>query len=170
VLYYFAYGSNLLHQRLQARTPSAEPLLRARLAEHALRFHKIGDDGSGKCDAFHTGSPDDAVHGLVYALAERDKQILDGIEGVGHGYLVKAVTLMTKCGELTATTYVVQSDYIDPGMLPFDWYLDFVIAGARQNGLPEAYIAGLAAVPARPDADARRARANRLLLPPAVES
>ena len=53
---YFAYGSNLLHQRLQARTPSARPLFTGTLTEHDLRFHKIGDDNSGKADCFFTGN------------------------------------------------------------------------------------------------------------------
>jgi hypothetical protein len=53
---YFAYGSNMSVSRLVARTPSAQPLGRCALRGHQLRFHKVGGDGSAKCDAFHTGN------------------------------------------------------------------------------------------------------------------
>ena len=48
---YFAYGSNLSSARMAARVPSARVVARAQLPGHALRFHKVGRDGSAKCDA-----------------------------------------------------------------------------------------------------------------------
>lgn len=47
----FAYGSNMLTDRLRERVPSARPVAVARLAGHSLRWHKVSIDGSGKCDA-----------------------------------------------------------------------------------------------------------------------
>lgn len=54
MIYYFAYGSNMLTERLIARTPSARPVGTSLLPGHRLTFHKRGRDGSGKCDAFET--------------------------------------------------------------------------------------------------------------------
>lgn len=158
---YFAYGSNLLHQRLRARTPSAVVVATAWLPGHVLRFHKIGTDGSGKCDARYTGRPSDLVRGVVYRLTDEDRAVLDRIEGVGTGYEVKAIWVETASGRRSAFTYVVQEPYIDPEIEPFEWYKGFVVAGARQNGLPAAYIEAIERVTAQPDPDEKRAARNR---------
>lgn len=161
---YFAYGSNLLTARLQARTPSAQPLATAFLEGYDLRFHKIGDDGSGKCDAYFTGEDGHRVWGVLYRMALREKPILDAIEGVGQGYALKPVPVMASGEQIQAITYVVEADYIDPDMVPFDWYHGFVVSGAREHRLPEAYVARIAAVKTRQDAQVARRHANQAIL------
>ena len=47
---YFAYGSNMSSRRLRERMPGARAESRAILPCHRLAWHKIGKDGSGKCD------------------------------------------------------------------------------------------------------------------------
>jgi gamma-glutamylcyclotransferase len=47
---YFAYGSNMLTERLKARVPSTRPISPAILSDYDLRFHKRSTDKSGKCD------------------------------------------------------------------------------------------------------------------------
>ena len=37
--------------------------------------------------------------------------------------------------------YLATPDYIDDSLKPYGWYKDFVLAGARQHGLPPEYIA-----------------------------
>ena len=34
----------------------------------------------------------------------------------------------------------------DPSLTPYDWYKAFVLAGAREHGLPQDYVAALDAV------------------------
>ncbi len=160
---YFAYGSNMLRQRLLARIPGATFDGRAQLRDHVLRFHKIGDDGSGKGDAYHTGITGDVVHGILYEIGEVHKEILDVIEGVGLGYDLKHVTVE---GEIPvdAYIYVVDPDYIDPAMKPFSWYRDFVLAGAMQHHLPHDYITAIRQVPVKEDPDRIRAAENRMIM------
>jgi len=162
-VYYFAYGSNLLHQRLRARTPSATVVTTARIEGYLLRFHKIGTDGSGKCDAFQTGHSGHVVHGVIYTISDEDRRVLDRIEGVGSGYAIENVQALTNDDTVAAFTYVVQPAFIDPAMRPFHWYKRFVVMGARQNGLPEDYIAAIEEVPADPDPDRARAEKNRII-------
>ena len=157
---YFAYGSNLLHQRLKARTPQARVLTTAALTGHDLRFHKAGDDGSGKCDAFHTGGETDIVHGVIYHLDAESRRILDRIEGVGCGYRIKNVAVAAGGTLVEAFTYVVEDAYIDPKMRPFHWYKRFVVEGARQNAFPREYIATISAVNAVRDPDKARRKRN----------
>lgn len=65
---YFAYGSNMLHQRLKKRVHSAVPLGKARLCKHHLAWHKISTDGSGKCDIVEDPEQNYYVWGVLYDI------------------------------------------------------------------------------------------------------
>jgi len=93
-MYYFAYGSNMSVRRLQQRIPSANPIGPAVLQEHLLKFHQVSsNDDSAKCDATHTGRPEDTVLGVVFEISEADRSTLDQVEGLGLGYERKQVLL-----------------------------------------------------------------------------
>ena len=163
---YFAYGSNMLAQRLRApdRTPSAKFLTAARLKGHVLKFHKRSRDGSGKCSAFETGNPNDEVHGIVFEIGETEKPALDKAEGLGKGYGEKVVHLTTSHQNLSAFTYIATADYIDNSLRPYTWYKDLVVAGAKQHSLPRRYIRQLEAVETQEDPDSERASRERQIL------
>ena len=131
-----------------------------------MRFHKIGTDGSGKCTLIPTGDDGDVVYGVVYELAVSDLAGLDREEGVHlGGYARCSVRLRLPNGGTTeAMTYIAGGQYIDASCLPFDWYRDLVVAGAREHRLPPAYIRELELTPAVPDPDAPRAAQIRRLL------
>ncbi|MXX87053.1 MAG: gamma-glutamylcyclotransferase [Acidobacteria bacterium] len=158
---YFAYGSNLLTRRLRdpARAPSAVALGVASAPGFRMRFHKIGTDGSGKCTLIPTGNAADVVHGVLYELANRDLAGLDREEGVHlGGYARHSLRLRSPGGDtVEAMTYIAGGRYIDASCLPFDWYRDLVVAGAREHGLPPAYVEEWARIPAVPDPDTARA-------------
>ena len=63
-----------------------------------------------------------------------------------------------------ASTYVAMPDAIAPGLAPFDWYVDLVLAGAEFHGFPDAYRAALAAQCSIPDPDSARAAMHAALL------
>jgi hypothetical protein len=142
-------------RRLRRRVPSAQWLGRAVLEGHDLRFHKLGRDGSGKCDAFFTADPRDVMHGVVFRLQPSDKLILDRIEGLGAGYDEKRVRVtLARGGELQAVTYVATR--LDSRLLPFCWYKAHVLAGARDAALPVPYANRIRAVDTWRDPDRRR--------------
>ncbi len=165
---YFAYGSNLLESRLRApeRTPGAICRGQASLDEHQLRFHKRGRDGSGKADAFFTGSPVHQLHGRVYELPLGELVTLDRVEGVGFGYerVTVSVTLGT-LGLVDAQTYRALEPAIDPGIAPFDWYLNLVRAGAAEIDLPASHQESLRVISSIVDPDVDRRERARALLP-----
>lgn len=165
---YFAYGSNLLARRLQdpARAPSAVALGTAWAPGFVMRFHKVGTDGSGKCTLIATGDDADAVYGVLYEFEDSDLAGLDREEGVHlGGYARRSLRLRLPNGGATeAMTYIAVGQYVDASCLPFDWYRDLVVAGAREHGLPPAYVEELARIPAVPDPDTARAAAARKLL------
>ena len=153
---YFAYGSNLSTRRLLRRTPSARAVTRALLRGHQLRWHKKSADGSGKADAWRTGSATDVICGVLFALAPSELSVLDEAESVGVGYDRVPVEVVLPNGLVRrASTYVAR--IVQPGLRPYRWYKRYVVSGAREHGLPVAYVRGLEAVAALPDPDSTRA-------------
>jgi gamma-glutamylcyclotransferase (GGCT)/AIG2-like uncharacterized protein YtfP len=152
---YFAYGSNMSTLRLAARLSMAERVAVATLAGHRLAFHKVGMDGSAKCDAYCTDAPADTVIGVVFRIDAREKPVLDSIEGLGSGYAQKEVRLMLRQGGmLDAFTYYATR--IDEVLKPFAWYKRHVLHGAHEHGLPADYIRGIEAAECVADPDAER--------------
>ncbi|GHC21260.1 gamma-glutamylcyclotransferase family protein [Aidingimonas halophila] len=153
-MFCFSYGSNMSLIRLRDRVPSARFVAVATLPAHGLRFHKVSKDGSGKCDAEETGNREDRVIGVVYDIADDERQALDRKEGLGSGYDAKEIEVTTDQGSLTALMYF--ATYVDPALKPYVWYKEHVLIGARENELPSEYIARIEAVEAVDDPDTMR--------------
>lgn len=152
---YFAYGSNMAIERLKSRISSAQKICNATLVGHILKFHKVSKDGSGKCDAAHTGNASDKVIGVLYSIKKEELGELDKYEGCGYGYERKSVIINSTSGEQNkAETYVATR--IDPHIRPFDWYKEHVLQGATSNDLPTDYIAMISSVAADIDHDINR--------------
>ena len=158
----FAYGSNMSSRRLRTRTPSAMPVGIGRLAGHRLMWHKIGRDGSAKCDIHQTGRADDFVWGVLFEIDLAEKPLLDEAEGLGNGYAHKSVAVLTDGDVVQAGAY--HATHIDATLEPFDWYVAFVLQGAQEHGLPGHYLRALESVAAVVDPDADRRERNFSLL------
>lgn len=150
---YFAYGSNMSLQRIRSRVPSANVVSTATLPRHQLRFHKLGMDGSGKCDSYQTNDDSHRVIGVLYQISPSDKPALDRREGLGYDEKTVAVKL-AHGNTLHASTYYATD--IVAGLPPYNWYKYHVLTGARENGLPPDYLASIEAVDAVVDHDRRR--------------
>lgn len=157
-LWYFAYGSNMSVRRMTARVPSAEAVGIACLPHYRLAFHKIGRDGSGKCDI--TPCKSNEVHGVIYRMARRHKPLLDACEDLGRGYRDQRLAVAAADGSnLQVFTYVALRR--DASLLPFDWYLRHLVEGADEHRLPRPYRDRLAATESLDDPDRQR-RAREL--------
>lgn len=154
---YFAYGSNMALRRLSAtkRCPSARPLGAAELRGYELRWHKLSKDGSGKCDVVR-GSCTVRVLGVLFSIADDERGALDIAEGSGHGYERKQMAVWQGNVERQATLYVATQSAIIPTLKPYTWYKAWVVAGAKEHGLPDDYIAELEATLATEDGDPTR--------------
>jgi len=157
-VWYFAYGSNLLPDRLRARVPSAQPLSAACLPDHRLSYNKLGRDGSGKCTLLPAAGA--VVWGGLYRLPRRELRWLDRIEGPGYRRIRVRVRLPDGRW-LSAVAYRARAAALKPGLQPWDWYQRFVLRGAAWFRLPAAYQRQLAAQSARPDPNRRRLAAQQ---------
>lgn len=144
----------MLPRRIEQRLGNCESIGIVSLDGYVLRFHKRGRDGSGKCDAFHTGDPQDALYGVVYALTEKQRDMLDEFEG--PGYLCRDVSVRMHSQIITAYAYVARSEHVDADLRPFHWYKSIVLAGARAHALPSKYIERIESVDSMPDPDIGR--------------
>ncbi len=159
---YFAYGSNMSLSRLRDRATGAERLGLFVLAGHQLRFHKISEDGSGKCDAFKTQDPNDSVIGALFEISNSEKKDLDIVEGLGCGYEEKTVYVHNDDG-VTVEAIIYYATKIDPGLKPYSWYLNHVLIGAREIKVPEQYLLNIEGVDSAEDPDKNRDAAQRIL-------
>lgn len=146
----------MLAARLRARCPSARVIGTAEAAGFDIAFDKAGQDGSGK--ATLVAAAGQAVPGALFHLDDADLTILDRIEGLGRGYDRHAIRLRQAGQPAEALTYIAPPGHRDAGLLPFDWYLGLVLAGAHERALPPGWILRLRAVAAIPDPEADRPR------------
>ena len=159
---YFAYGSNMSISRLGQRVRVACRVGLCRLESHELRFHKAGKDGSAKCDAFETENPAHFVLGSLFTIDTATKPQLDRVEGLGYGYEEKLVTVIDGSGQtFEAFTYYATS--IDQSLKPFSWYLNHVLVGARECGMPAGYLARIEQIEYIEDPDILRDQRERAI-------
>src|SRR5208282_3135763 len=128
---YFAYGSNMLTQRLRARAPSARVEGTGFLEGRRLTFDKVSKDQSGKCDAEATGNPSDYVCGVLFNIDRAEEKALGEAEGLHKGYRKDTIDVVTTDGKRTAVVYIATEKA--PSLRPYDWYKGFVIKGAIEH-------------------------------------
>jgi gamma-glutamylcyclotransferase len=156
MIHYFAYGSNLHPLRLAKRVPSARLVGIADLKKHCLSFHKKSIDGSSKCNILKTHHESDIVHGAIYQLDLNHKAALDRFENKGNGYMDSPVTLHHKGQQYTCFTYRAQESHIDDDLMPYHWYKNLVVLGAKYLQLPEPYVSSLESIRSIDDPDPTR--------------
>lgn len=156
--YYFAYGSNMLTARLQARCPSAVPLGRAEVADYVVEFSKRSSvDQSGKATLSGAVGHSHSSSGVLFEIATAELGQLDRAEGNGKGYDRDdnfPVRLVGGSGIVHARSYLATETV--SSLKPYDWYLALVIAGAHEHDLGEDYLAGLRRVAFDDDRDSAR--------------
>jgi gamma-glutamylcyclotransferase len=161
---YFAYGSNMSSRRLTApgRAPSATRVTVGYVPGRRLTFDKFSTrDRSGKCDCEATGDPAELVYGVVYRIAALERAALDAAEGLHKGYRGEILTVIAEDATHRALVYVATDKR--PGLTVFDWYLEHVLRGATENGLPPDYVESLRRLPTVVDGDRGRAAKERAM-------
>ncbi|XP_046585205.1 LOW QUALITY PROTEIN: gamma-glutamylcyclotransferase-like [Haliotis rubra] len=165
---YFAYGSNLLAKRLLLKNPTAQFLHTARLDDYRLTFdspratHTMPWAGA---PATIRRCPGSCVWGVIWQLDMADSDNLDSMNHNGCDlpseldmadsdnldmqevfYQRRTVTVTTPDGTTyTCRTYELDGEF-DISHTPSPQYKDVIVRGAKQSGLPQAYISQLEAI------------------------
>lgn len=161
----FSYGSNMHLNRIKKRVPSAKLVAVAYITKYQLRLHKVSKDGSAKADAFFTDDKSDIIWGTIIEINEEEKLKLDRAEGLGYGYNEKSIAVHTKENEIIkANIYVADEKAINPDLLPFNWYLQYIIEGAKAANLPKDYQEFIKTFPSIIDKNETRRSENLLIL------
>jgi gamma-glutamylcyclotransferase len=136
--WYFAYGSNLAMDQVVERAGSGhqgdDPPQIARLADYRVVFNMR--EG---LEVFANIMPGgDCVVGVLYRLTH---DALDRMDLHEQGYRRERVHVSLQNGELIeAITYMAHPVTEVDGGRPSLEYLQIIVRGARQHGLPEEYI------------------------------
>ncbi len=146
-IHYFAYGRNMGTRTMELACPGHRCLGAAELRDHRLAFTRRSlRTGTGVADVI--AAPGASVWGALYALDPAQLAAIDEKEGAGWAYERRAVRVTAADGgELEAFAYAViapDAEHVQPS----PEYLQALLDGARERGLPEAYVAALGAVAA----------------------
>ncbi|HJN90785.1 MAG TPA: gamma-glutamylcyclotransferase family protein [Verrucomicrobiota bacterium] len=132
---YFAYGSNMCSAQMAERCPGGQALGQAEL--HGWQF-LINIRTYATIEA-KLGT---VTYGVLWSLTSEDITTLDHYESVAEGMYVKTNLIIQQAGEpMEALVYI--DPVCEPGQ-PKPAYLQTILAGAAQFGLPSAYITDLA--------------------------
>ena len=102
------------------------------------------------------------VLGAVSELTSTQEVVLDEIEGVGRGYRETTAEGQTHITggsrSMVVSFYEAEPEAIDPALLPFDWYLAYIIRRAKQHGLDTDYVGKIAQQESQVDPDTARSQ------------
>jgi cation transport regulator ChaC len=139
-LWYFAYGSNL-HDAIfrERRGMRVRCVRRGWLDGYHLRFNlPVGPGERGVANI--EPAPGTSICGALYLLSCTDCERLDRSEGVPFGaYRRIAIEVRLEDGTRRAA-FTYQSSATREGRKPSARYLNLLLAGARQRGLPDDYV------------------------------
>jgi hypothetical protein len=128
---------------LRAVCPGAEPLGAARLDDYRLAFLRRSRRwDAGAADIRE--APGDAVWGVLHELPAAELGALDAREGLGHAYDRIEVEVSVVGSARRAFAYRGLAP--EPRELaPDPRYLDLMVVGANEHGLPPDYVSGVTA-------------------------
>ena len=140
----FAYGSNMASAEIGAWCPEARFAGVARLRDRRLELRRRSLRwGGGAADI--VPAPGDEVWGALYELPAGALDRLDAKEGEGFAYRRVAVEVEAGGRRLAAEAYEVAVR--EPNEVPpTPEYAALVVRAARERGLPEGWVARLAAL------------------------
>lgn len=158
----FAYGSNMNLDRLKERVPSASKLLNAYIKNHTIKCNKVSSkDGSSKANMIKTDNDVDIVWGVIFEIDDSEKPNLDKAEGLGEGYNESTLSFLdSENNPHEAQVYIADESAINDDLLPYDWYKEYIVSGAKENNLPQEYIEKLEAINFIKDTDTERRNKN----------
>lgn len=140
---YFAYGSNLDLRQFRRRCPGHDVVGRARLLGYRLAFTRYSTKRKGGV-ADVVPEEGAVVWGALYDVDEASIPALDEFEGAPRAYRRETLRVIDDSGEeREAIVYIANRTGV---FEPSAAYLELIVRGAREHGLPEEYIRSIESV------------------------
>lgn len=145
-LWYFGYGSNMDTRTFVGRRGMRpREVLAGRLDGWSLAFDlPVGTGERGVANL----RPRLGAHvwGVLYRITVKEAARLDRSEGVHRGAYTRAEVVVRTHDQRERGAFTYRSRRSDPGRKPSRRYMGLLLAGARDHGLPEEYVASLRAL------------------------
>jgi hypothetical protein len=133
-VYYFAYGSNMNTAQMRRRARVIHGQVTGHIKGYVFCYNKRGSDGTSKANIVF--QEQQVTRGVCFEIEEDSYGRLREIE---KGYRPINVLFYTETGSMIiARTFISEVYSDDP---PAREYVDTVVAGATENGLPADYVA-----------------------------
>jgi hypothetical protein len=140
---YFAYGSNMSSAQLRAWDTAHRCLGAAELRDHRLAFLRRSVRWkAGAADIVY--APGESVWGVLWELPLGARE-LDLKESAGDAYRRRPVEVHVDGAPVTAMAYEV-IDKAPTELQPRREYVQLMVEGAREHGLPSAWLKRLHAL------------------------
>jgi gamma-glutamylcyclotransferase len=160
-MWYFAYGSNMQSDTLRGRRGVVfARAVAARVPGWRVVFDKPPLFPIGEAFANIVPDPGAVALGVAFLVGDDDLAHIERSEGVPIGnYRRVEVTVETlaPCDDDPRVAVSLASDRRDPSLRPSTRYMELLVAGAIEHGLPAEYVESLRAVPAVPPSAVARA-------------
>ncbi|MEM7120588.1 MAG: gamma-glutamylcyclotransferase family protein [Pseudomonadota bacterium] len=141
----FAYGSNMASRYLRQECPSATAVMRAALPNYRIEFRRFSTNMKGGISTIME-APGDLVHGILYRIRRADFDALDALENLGEGlYRRETFLVLGEDGGWHKGDLYRVARPAGPFKVA-SAYLALMLEGAREHGLPDAYIESLEAL------------------------
>ncbi len=139
-VWYFAYGSNMNAAQFRSRAGQVLAEQKARLENYELVFNKKSRGGSATSNI--RPAPGKTVYGVLYQIRDAAFRNLDRFEGVPQHYRRIEVTVTDGAGKkIPAQVYIATK--VENGLRPAPHYLQSILDGAAEHGLPAEYISAI---------------------------
>ncbi|XP_062131501.1 gamma-glutamylcyclotransferase-like [Drosophila sulfurigaster albostrigata] len=154
--FYFGFGSNMLAKRIHIQNPTAEIIGPALLEDYRVDFSLVSEFWKGAV-ATIVPSPGSKTWGTLWVIDLTNLADLDNQERVHLGWYKPVsvqVKLQNNVTEIPARLYVITNEPkgnvhdLPPSEVPEDrqpskTYLQVLVKGAIDSGLPEEYVTWL---------------------------
>lgn len=138
MVFYFAYGSNMLEKQMKDRGCSIKTRTKGILYNFEFKFNKRSKDKSGKANIQEKAHS--IVEGVIYDI---DSDSLQKLASHEKGYHEKNVQISVDENLLKCITFVADEETIDNGLKPKKEYKETIVQGARDFHLSISYVSFL---------------------------
>jgi gamma-glutamylcyclotransferase len=146
-VWYFAYGSNMNGAQFRSRAGQVLAEQPGHLENYEFVFNKKARGGQGAANI--RPAQGKSVYGVLYQIRDQSFRVLDRFEGAPIHYRRIEVAVTDPNGrKVPAQVYIATK--VEKGLRPPLHYLQAILDGAAEHGLPADYVLAIKAAAGAP--------------------